>query len=103
MSFASVQFLVLFFVSIVILAFLDRFKSKYSQKFRHIYLLIASYIFYGWWDWRFCFLMLFEIIDSQVEEGLHGGSDALIAVMEQLDTVREFQAGDIQDRNLTSL
>lgn len=25
---------------------------------RHIILLIASYIFYGWWDWRFAFMML---------------------------------------------
>ena len=48
-------------------------------------------------------LLLFEIIDSQVEEGLHGGSDALIAVMEQLDTVGEFQTGDIQNRNLSGL
>ena len=27
-------------------------------RIRHIILLIASYVFYGWWDWRFCFLML---------------------------------------------
>ena len=26
--------------------------------FRHNVLLIASYIFYGWWDWRFALLML---------------------------------------------
>lgn len=25
---------------------------------RKIMLLIASYVFYGWWDWRFCFLLL---------------------------------------------
>ena len=24
---------------------------------RQYILLIASYVFYGWWDWRFCFLM----------------------------------------------
>ena len=29
-----------------------------SRRLRHIVLLIASYVFYGWWDWRFCFLML---------------------------------------------
>ena len=27
-------------------------------RIRHITLLLASYVFYGWWDWRFCFLML---------------------------------------------
>ncbi|MBQ3128964.1 MAG: MBOAT family protein [Clostridia bacterium] len=25
---------------------------------KHTILLIASYVFYGWWDYRFCFLML---------------------------------------------
>ena len=25
---------------------------------RHVALLVASYVFYGWWDWRFCGLML---------------------------------------------
>jgi len=25
---------------------------------KHVILLVASYVFYGWWDWRFCFLML---------------------------------------------
>ena len=25
---------------------------------RKLFLLAASYVFYGWWDWRFCFLLL---------------------------------------------
>ena len=25
-------------------------------------LLAASYLFYGWWDWRFCFLLLFSTV-----------------------------------------
>ena len=33
---------------------------------RHIILLIASYVFYGWWDWRFCFLMLFLTLVAHV-------------------------------------
>jgi alginate O-acetyltransferase complex protein AlgI len=28
-----------------------------NRRMRHGILLVASYIFYGWWDWRFCFLM----------------------------------------------
>ncbi|MDR1571439.1 MAG: MBOAT family protein [Clostridiales Family XIII bacterium] len=32
--------------------------SAFSCKsLRHAILLAASYVFYGWWDWRFCFLM----------------------------------------------
>lgn len=58
MNFASIHFLILLLISVVVLAFAGCFNHKYSQKFRHIYLLITSYIFYGWWDWHFCFLML---------------------------------------------
>ena len=28
------------------------------QHYRHIWLTGASYVFYGYWDWRFCFAML---------------------------------------------
>lgn len=28
-----------------------------NYKFQNIWLLIASYIFYGWWDWRYLFLI----------------------------------------------
>jgi len=27
---------------------------------RYVWLTITGYIFYGWWDWRFCFLMAFS-------------------------------------------
>lgn len=30
-----------------------------SSRARQALLLVASYVFYGWWDWRFCGLMLF--------------------------------------------
>lgn len=29
---------------------------------KHLLLLTASYIFYGWWDWRFCLLILFSTV-----------------------------------------
>lgn len=57
MSFASIQFLILFSISLSVLTLLDYTSIKHSNKLRHIYLLAISYIFYGWWDWRFCFLM----------------------------------------------
>ena len=31
---------------------------------RQWFLLAASYVFYGWWDWRFCFLMLLLTISA---------------------------------------
>lgn len=37
--------------------FSNRFTPNSLRNFRYVFLLIASYIFYGWWDWRFCFLI----------------------------------------------
>jgi alginate O-acetyltransferase complex protein AlgI len=52
MTFASIDFFVFFAIVCAAMALAK------SRKARHIILLIASYVFYGWWDWRFCFLML---------------------------------------------
>ena len=39
--------------------------SFFSKKqIRHFILLIFSLVFYGWWDWRFCFLMFGVIFIS---------------------------------------
>jgi alginate O-acetyltransferase complex protein AlgI len=65
MVFSSITFFVFFFV-MLILASITKMHifsklcghPKKIRKLRHVLLLIASYVFYGWWDWRFCFLML---------------------------------------------
>ena len=31
-----------------------------------IFMLVASYVFYGWWDWRFCFLLAASTLVNQV-------------------------------------
>jgi len=31
-----------------------------KKNLRNVWLLLASYIFYGWWDWRFLFLIAFS-------------------------------------------
>jgi len=31
-----------------------------------VFMLVASYVFYGWWDWRFCFLLAASTIVNQV-------------------------------------
>ena len=63
MLFNSLAFLVFFTVVCVLMALtnLPVFAAMPREKrlrIRHILLLLASYVFYGWWDWRFCFLML---------------------------------------------
>lgn len=61
MSFASVSYF-MFFIVIAALCAITGFPSwkarKWMRRFRHGILLVASYLFYGVWDWRFCFLML---------------------------------------------
>jgi alginate O-acetyltransferase complex protein AlgI len=65
MVFSSITFFVFFFL-MLILAGITRLHifsklcghPKKIRKLRHVLLLIASYVFYGWWDWRFCLLML---------------------------------------------
>ena len=62
MLFNSIQFAV--FLPIVFLLywfFFDRFisKSKHQLKLQNAFVVAASYVFYGWWDWRFLLLIAF--------------------------------------------
>ena len=44
---------------------------RFSPRFRNVVLLVASYVFYGWWDWRFLSLIvLSSTIDYCVGRGL---------------------------------
>ena len=46
--------------------------GRFGLKFQTWLLLIASYIFYGWWDWRFLLLLAFSsILDFFVGRFLH--------------------------------
>jgi len=40
------------------LVFIAAWALKEKNEWRKWLLLGASYVFYGWWDWRFCFLLL---------------------------------------------
>ena len=51
MNFATVEFGI-FFAIVLALYFV------LSHRWQNRLLLVASYVFYGWWDWRFCSLML---------------------------------------------
>jgi alginate O-acetyltransferase complex protein AlgI len=46
-------------MSITNAPYFKRFEEKKLQSMRHIILLIASYVFYGYWDSRFLLLMFF--------------------------------------------
>lgn len=72
MSFASVDFM-LFFALVVGGTFLTELSGR--ERLRELFLLSASYFFYGYWDWRFCFLLLFVTLVSYFT-ALHSKSRA---------------------------
>jgi alginate O-acetyltransferase complex protein AlgI len=37
-----------------------------NQPVWRLFMLVASYVFYGWWDWRFCFLLAGSTVVNQV-------------------------------------
>ena len=61
MSFASFSFIVFFAFTLFGTAFIER---RFSARVKEVFLLLASYFFYGYWDWRFCFLLLFVTVSS---------------------------------------
>jgi len=52
-TFSTIEFFVFITVVLALLGFTR------SENTRRNVLLVGSYFFYGWWDWRFCFLMFF--------------------------------------------
>ena len=64
------------FTSLVFLAFLPTVLGFYwllrVRSLQNALLVVASYFFYGWWDYRFCALMLVSsIVDYGIGLGLH--------------------------------
>lgn len=41
------------------IVFVIYWRVRSSCRIQNILLLVASYVFYGWWDWRFLFLLIF--------------------------------------------
>ncbi len=54
MLFNSVEFLI--FLPIVFLLYWFLFRGR---RWQNLLVVIASYVFYGWWDWRFLLLIVF--------------------------------------------
>ena len=58
MLFNSIDFAI--FLPIVFILYW--FVTQKSLKLQNALIVIASYVFYGWWDWRFLFLIIFSTI-----------------------------------------
>lgn len=56
MLFNSIDFAI--FLPIVFILYW--FVSKDNTKSQNFLILVSSYVFYGWWDWRFLFLIFFS-------------------------------------------
>ena len=70
MTFTSLTFLLF-----LPLAFL-LYWIKPQQKWQNSVLVLASYFFYGWWDYRFCLLMLLSsLVDYFIGLAVHGTDD----------------------------
>jgi len=72
MLFNSLEFFI--FLPIVYVAYW--FLNKRSLKLQNLLLLVASYVFYGWWDYRFLSLILFStVVDYAVGLGMAKSTD----------------------------
>lgn len=72
MLFNSIDFAI--FLPLVFLIYWGVFTK--NTKYQNITLLVASYIFYGWWDWRFLSLIIFSsFVDFCVGKAMNNGSN----------------------------
>ena len=67
MLFNSIEFIL--FLPVVFLLYwfvFDKFigKSKWQLYIQNAFVVVASYVFYGWWDWRFLLLIAFTSLCS---------------------------------------
>lgn len=62
MLFNSIEFAI--FLPIVFLLYWFVFNK--NLKLQNLFVVAASYVFYGWWDWRFLFLIAFTSLCSYV-------------------------------------
>ena len=52
--------------------------NRYTLKIQNIFILAASLLFYGWWDWRFLLLIIFSTsLDFFVSLGLAHTEDSI--------------------------
>ncbi|HEY6031094.1 MAG TPA: hypothetical protein VIU44_11040, partial [Gaiellaceae bacterium] len=61
MLFPTVTFAVFFSIVLPVSWLLMRYQRTWR-----VFILVASYVFYGWWDWRFVFLLAASTLWNQV-------------------------------------
>lgn len=72
MLFNSLQFLI--FLPFVYCLYWFVFKRNLT--YQNTLIIVASYIFYGWWDWRFLFLIVFStLLDFYVGQRIYDHKD----------------------------
>lgn len=72
MLFNSIDFAI--FLPIVFLLYW--FVTQKNLKYQNLLLLLASYVFYGWWDWKFLSLIVFSsFVDYYVGIGMSKSND----------------------------
>ncbi len=72
MLFNSIEFLL--FLPLVFCLYWFVFKKKVTVQ--NLFLIFASYVFYGWWDWRFLLLIfLSTLVDFFVGQKIHQNLD----------------------------
>ncbi len=72
MLFNSIEFA--FFLPIVFALYW--FVADKNTKLQNFFLVLASYVFYGWWDWRFLSLIAFSsLVDYFVGVGMSNAQD----------------------------
>ena len=67
MLFNSMEYML--FLPVVFLCYwfvFDRFiaKSKWQLRLQNAFVVVSSYVFYGWWDWRFLLLIIITSLSS---------------------------------------
>ncbi len=74
MLFNSIEFVI--FLPIVFVIYW--FVINRNLKLQNLFVLVASYVFYGWWDWRFLSLIIFSsIVDYTVALQINNSSDKI--------------------------
>lgn len=64
---------------LVISFFLFWYVFNKNVKYRNFFLLLISYIFYGWWDWRFLSLIILSsAVDYVVANKMYGAPSAVV-------------------------
>ena len=74
MLFNSIPFLYFLILTLIIYWLLRK-----NLKTQNIFILISSYFFYGWWDWRFLSLIIFSsFVDFFIPKKIHNSSNQIL-------------------------